>query len=291
MTGAVDVPLPDGRVVRAYEAGVPAPEAPTVVWHHGSPHTGVPIEPLAEAAQASGIRLITYARPGYGGSTPHPDRDVASAAADVAAIADALDVDRFAVLGYSGGGPHALACAAMLPERVTAAATLAGVAPYAAEDVWFAGMHAPGALRAAAISRDARATFAETDEFDPGQFVDADWAALDGEWGALGRDAQRAEAAGPGGLIDDDVAFTRPWGFELRDVLVPTLLVHGERDRVIPRSHAVRVLAAVPHARLWMRLDEGHVAVLNVVADVLDWLVERSGAAREHRGARGGRIR
>ncbi|HEX6953661.1 MAG TPA: alpha/beta fold hydrolase [Agromyces sp.] len=288
MTSAVDVPLPDGRVVRAYDSGVPEPEAPTVVWHHGSPHTGEPIEPLAEAAQARGIRLITYARPGYGGSTPHPDRDVASAAADVAAIADALGVDRFAVVGYSGGGPHALACAAMLPERVTAAATLAGVAPYAADDGWFAGMHAPGALRAAAVSRASRAAFAETDEFDPGQFVDADWAALDGEWGALGRDAQRAEAAGPDGLIDDDVAFTRPWGFELGDVGAPTLLVHGERDRLIPRSHAVRVLAALPRARLWMRLDAGHVAVLRVVPDALDWLVGRSQVAPDDGSARGG---
>lgn len=276
MTRAIDVDLPDGRSIRAFDVGAPTPDALTVVWHHGSPHTGEPIEPLTAAAQARGLRLVTYARPGYGGSTPNPDREVASAAADVAAIADALGVDRFAVAGYSGGGPHALACAAMLPERVTAAATLACVAPYTADDGWFDGMHAPGALRAAAISREARATFAETDEFDPGQFVDADWTALDGEWGALGRDAQRAEEAGPGGLIDDDVAFTRPWRVDLGGVHVPTLLVHGERDRVIPRSHAVRTLAALPQARLWMRLDEGHVAVLHVVPDVLDWLVERS---------------
>lgn len=290
MTRAIDVDLPDGRVVRAYEAGSTAREAPTVVWHHGSPHTGEPIEPLVAHARARGIRLVAYARPGYGGSTPSPDRDVASAAAEVAAIADALGVDRFAVLGYSGGGPHALACAAMLPGRVTAAATLGGVAPYAA-DGWFDGMHAPGALRAAAASRAARARFAETDEFDPGQFADADWAVLDGEWGALGRDAQRAEAAGPGGLIDDDVAFTRPWGFELGAVRVPTLLVHGELDRVVPRSHAVRVLAALPHARLWMRLDEGHVAVLRVVPDALDWLLERSHVVPDGRSAGHGSIR
>lgn len=291
MTRAIDVDLPDGRVVRAYEAGASDPEASTVVWHPGSPHTGEPIEPLAAAAQARGIRLVTSARPGYGGSTSNADRDVASAAADVAAIADALGVDRFAVLGYSGGGPHALACAALLPGRVTAAATLAGLAPYAGDDAWFDGMHAPGALRAAAESRAARARFAETDEFDPGQFVEADWATLDGEWGALGRDAQRAEAAGPDGLIDDDVAFTRPWGFELGEVRVPTLLVHGERDRVVPRSHVVRTLAALPHARLWMRLDEGHVAVLQVVPDALDWLLERSQVVPDGRSAGRGSVR
>lgn len=276
MSRAIDVDLPDGRVLRAFDAGASAPAAPTVVWHHGSPHTGEPIEPLVAAAHGRGIRLVTYARPGYGGSTPNPGRDVASAAADVAAIADALGLDRFAVLGYSGGGPHALACAAMLPGRVTAAATLACVAPYGPGGDWFDGMRAPGALRAAAVSREARETFAEADEFDPGQFVDADWAALDGEWAELGRDARRAESAGPGGLIDDDVAFTRSWGFDLGGVRVPTLLVHGERDRMIPRSHAVRTLAALPQARLWMRLEEGHVAVLNVVPDALDWLLERS---------------
>ncbi|GAA1055144.1 hypothetical protein GCM10017608_19960 [Agromyces luteolus] len=137
-------------------------------------------------------------------------------------------------------------------------------------------MHAPGALRAAAASRDDRMRFAETDEFDPAQFVDSDVAALGGAWGAVGRDAERAESSGPGGLVDDDVAFTRAWGFELADVRVPVLLVHGELDRVIPRSHAVRLVAGLPDARLWMRLDDGHVAVLAVVPEVLDWLAERS---------------
>lgn len=279
MIRALDVDLPDGRVLRAFDAGAPDPDAPVVVWHPGSPHTGEPIEPLVALARERGIRLVSYARPGYGGSTPKPGRDVASAATEVATVADALDVGRFAVLGYSGGGPHALACAAMLPDRVIAAAVLAGVAPFTGDAAWFDGMQAPGALRAAADSREARAAFAETDEFDPGQFVDTDWAVLEGEWAAIGRDAQRAEEAGPGGLIDDDVAFTRPWGFDLAQVRVPTLLVHGERDRLVPRSHAVRTLAGLPQARLWMRLDEGHVAVLSVVPDALDWLRERNGGS------------
>jgi pimeloyl-ACP methyl ester carboxylesterase len=261
--------------VRAFDTGAVTDAAATVLWHPGSPHTGELPEPLVAAATVRGIRLVSFARPGYDGSSPNAGRDVASVAGDARALVDALGVDRFAVLGYSGGGPHALACAALLPDRVIAAATLAGVAPFSGDDAWFEGMHAPAALRAAAASTEARAAFAETDEFDPGQFVDTDWAALDGEWGALGRDAARAESAGPGGLIDDDVAFTRPWGVDLGDVRAPVLLVHGERDRVVPRSHAVRALAALPHARLWMRLDEGHVAVLNVVPDALDWLRER----------------
>ena len=90
----------------------------TVVWHHGTPNVGTPPEPLLPASAERGIRWVSYDRPGYGGSTPHPGRDIASAAADVEAIADALGIDRFAVLGHSGGGPHALACAALLGDRV-----------------------------------------------------------------------------------------------------------------------------------------------------------------------------
>ena len=111
MTTATLVPLPDGRVLRAYD--VPGDDTRlTVFWHHGTPNVGTPPEPLLPMSRE--IRWISYDRPGYGGSTPHPGRDVASAAGDVAAIADALGVDRFAVLGHSGGGPHALACAALL---------------------------------------------------------------------------------------------------------------------------------------------------------------------------------
>ncbi|RXZ48495.1 alpha/beta fold hydrolase, partial [Agromyces binzhouensis] len=134
------MPSPHGGVLRAFDSGAPHPGAPVVVWHAGSPHTGEPLEPLATAARARGIRLVTFARPGYGGSTPRPGRDVASNAADVAAIADALGIDRFAVIGYSGGGPHALGCAALLRDRVTAAAVLASPAPFGGVD-WFAGMH------------------------------------------------------------------------------------------------------------------------------------------------------
>lgn len=273
----VDVPSPHGGIVRAFDTGAPRVGAPVVFWHAGSPHTGEPLEPLAAAARSRGIRLVTLARAGYGGSTPRPGRDVASVAVDVAAVADALGVDRFAVLGYSGGGPHALACAALLPDRVTAVGVLASPAPFGGDD-WYLGMHDPRALRAAAVSREERLRFAETDEFDPAQFIDSDLAALGGEWGAVGRDAGRAESAGPGGLVDDDVAFTRAWGFDLADVRAPVLLVQGELDRVIPRGHAVRLVAGMPDARLWMRLDDGHVAVLGVVPEVLDWIVERADA-------------
>ena len=226
------VQLSDGRVLRVSDAGAPArveaggvhSAAPlALVWHHGSPHTGVLYEPLLGAAAARGIRLVSYARPSYGGSTPQPRREVASAAADVAAVADALGLERFAVMGTSGGGPHALACAALLPERVTGVVTLAGLAPY-------------------------------TEAFD----------------------VQRSDEFGAHGLIDDDVAFASPWGFDVAEVAAPTLLVHGELDRMVPRRHASWLLSRIPNAKLWARLDDGHVSVLDVVPDAMDWLLEQA---------------
>jgi pimeloyl-ACP methyl ester carboxylesterase len=265
-----------GGVLHAYDTGARDASAPfALVWHHGSPQTGAPLEPMLAMAAARGIRLVSYGRPGYGGSTLRPDRDVASAAADVAAIADALGVERIAVMGASGGGPHALACAALLPERVVGAVTLASIAPYTDDFDWFAGMTSPGALRAAREGRDARERFAETEEFDPEQFLPADWAALEQRWASLGADVGRSEAFGPGGLIDDDVAFASPWGFELEQIEPPVLLVQGEHDRVVPAKHASWMLSRIRRAQLWMRLDDGHVSVLDVVPDAMDWLLRR----------------
>jgi pimeloyl-ACP methyl ester carboxylesterase len=270
-----DVALPDGRVLRAFDTGPDAAATLTLVWHHGSPHTGALYEPLLGAAAARGIRLVSYARPGYGGSTPEPGRAIAAAAADVVAVADALDVERFAVMGTSGGGPHALACAALSPDRVTGVVTLASPAPYTDAFDWFEGMRAPGALRAARDGRAARAAFADAEEFDAEVFVAADWAALEGGWSAVLADVGRAQEVGPGGLIDDDVALARPWGFDLAHVTAPTLLVHGELDRMVPRRHASWLLGRIPGAKLWARLDDGHVSVLDVVPDALDWLLAR----------------
>ena len=102
--------LGDGRTLRYYDTGDASDDILAVFWHHGTPNIGAPPEPLFPASERLGIRWVSHDRPGYGGSTPVPDRDIASAARDVAAIADALGIDRFAVMGHSGGGAHALAC-------------------------------------------------------------------------------------------------------------------------------------------------------------------------------------
>ncbi len=274
-----ELPLPDGRSLAVHEGGAEAADARlTVVWHHGSPQSGALYEPLLSTAAARRIRLLSFGRPSYGGSSPNPRRDVASVGRDVVALADALGITRLAMLGASGGGPHALACAAAMPDRVAAVATFASPCPFTGDHDWFAGMQSPAALRAAREGRDARARFAEIDEFDRAQFVARDWATLAGPWGAMGRDAQQEGEAGQDGLIDDDVALVTPWGFDVAAVAQPVLLVHGGADRVIPIAHARDLLARLPNAELWERPRDGHVSVLEALPVVLDWLLEAAGA-------------
>jgi len=273
---AEDVTLDDGRTLVVHDSG-PSTGALAVVWHHGSPQTGALLPPLLAACEQRSVRLVSYGRPSYGGSTPLPGRDVASAARDVAQVADALGLDRFATMGASGGGPHALACGALLPDRVTGVACLASVAPYRGDDDWFAGMASPHALRAALQGRDARARYAETDAFDPEVFTAADWTALDGPWSSLGEDSQLAGQAGPDGLVDDDVAFAAPWGFDLAAVTAPVLLVQGGQDRMVPPAHVELLRQALPRAEVWLRQDDGHVSVLQACPAALDWLLARAG--------------
>src|SRR6185312_1185930 len=134
-----DVTTPDGRTLRVHDYG--AADGPVLLAHHGTPSAANRARRERDSAAAKGLRLLAYDRPGYGGSTPAPGRSVADATADVAAILDALGVERFATYGWSGGGPHALACAALLPDRCAAVATIAGVGPTDAPDLdWLAGM-------------------------------------------------------------------------------------------------------------------------------------------------------
>jgi pimeloyl-ACP methyl ester carboxylesterase len=273
-----DVTLADGRVLHTYDTG---PESGTsgltVLWHHGSPQTGALPDPLRAAAADRSIRLLSYGRPSYGGSSPYPGRSIGSAAGDVARVLDAVGFDRFATMGASGGGPHALACAALLPDRVAAVVTLGGPAPYTTDFDWYGGMVAPQGLRAAAEGRESRAGYAEIDEFDENSFTPADYAALEGAWASLGADAGRAGRAGPDGLIDDDVALISPWGFDIAQVETPVLLVHGGEDRVIPASHSEWLVHRLPSAELWLRPHDGHISVLHAVPVALDWLQDRSG--------------
>lgn len=276
MSETRDVATADGRILRVHDSGDQGAGAGVVLWHTGSPQTGELLPPVLEDCEARGLRLISYGRPGYGGSTANIGRTVASAASDVEAIVDALGVDRFATLGASGGGPHALACAALLPGRVTAAATLAGIAPlFVDEDHWFTGMQAPSALRAATVSLAAREEYAKVDTFDPESFLPVDYETLRDEWASLGDDSGRAAAAGSRGLIDDDVAFVTPWGFDPAAITVPVLIAQGGLDRVVPAAHGFWLHDRIPDSEFWERAEAGHISILRELPAVLDWLVAR----------------
>jgi pimeloyl-ACP methyl ester carboxylesterase len=272
-----DVTLPDGGTLHAYDTGAVGGTECAVMWHHGTPNIGTPPAPLLAPGEQLGIRWVAYDRPGYGGSSAAPGRDVASAATYAAAVADALGIERFAAMGHSGGGPHALACAALLPERVFAVVAAAALAPSDADGLdYYAGMAASGVatLRAAAAGREARERHEREhgDDYDP-EFTPADLAALAGPWGWFGTVVGPGLANGPGPQIDDDLAYAGPWGFDVAQVRAPVLLLHGGLDRIAPGSHAHWLAGRLPSAHLRMGPDDGHISVLTGAESALAWLV------------------
>jgi pimeloyl-ACP methyl ester carboxylesterase len=244
-----------------------------VFWLHGTPNTGAPPEPLFADAGRLGIRWLGYDRPGYPGRPRVPGRDVASAVADVREVADRLGLGRFAAFGHSGGGPHALACGALLPDRVLGVVAVSSPAPFGAAGLdWFAGMREPASLRAAAAGRAAKERY-EADP-PPGEvpFTPADWAALAGSWSWFGPVVSAALAEGRDGLIDDDLATVSPWGFDPAQVRTPLYLLHGAEDEMIPAAHSEWLSAHCPTAELRIVPGEGHVSVLQHAPDALAWL-------------------
>jgi pimeloyl-ACP methyl ester carboxylesterase len=271
-----DLELSDGRTLHAYDSsGDHGPDELVVFWHHGTPNIGAPPEPLFAAAERLGIRWVSYDRPGYGGSTPLPGRDVASAAADVSRIADALGIEQFAAMGHSSGGAHALACAALMPDRVLAVVSVSGMAPYTAEGLdWFAGMAPAGvaSLSAAVQGRSAKESYeASATEDDPG-FIPADIAALNGEWSWFIKVVRPALEGGPGAGIDDDLADVGAWGFDPSDVVAPVLFLHGGKDRMVPSTHSEWLARHCPSAELRLCPDDGHISVLGSADGALEWL-------------------
>jgi pimeloyl-ACP methyl ester carboxylesterase len=200
-------------------------------------------------------------------------------AEDVAELADALSLERFAVVGHSGGGSFAVACGAALRDRVGAVVSMAGLAPYRSEGLdWYAGMVASGvaSLTAASEGREAKEAFeASGVEYDP-EFTPADLAALAGDWSWLGTVVGPAVASGPAGLVDDDLSYVTPWDAEPSDVAAPMLLLHGEQDGVVPATHSRWLAEHCPTAELRLFPADGHISVLTHASDALEWLVSQS---------------
>ncbi|TDD33751.1 alpha/beta fold hydrolase [Actinomadura sp. KC06] len=273
-----DLKVDGGRTLHVYDTGG-AGRLP-VFWHHGTPNIGAPPRPLFPAAARQAIRWVSHDRPGYGGSSPLPGRDVASSATDVSAVADALGIDRFAVMGHSGGGPHALACGALLSDRVLAVVSVAALAPFDAEGLdWFAGMGASSeaSLRAAVTGRAAKEDYEASAEHDPDMFTPADHAALADEWSWFEDVVGPAVENGTGGLVDDDLAYVAPWGFAPSRITAPLLVLHGEQDRIVPASHARWLARHCSSADLRLSADDGHISILNSAPSTLTWLRTHAG--------------
>jgi len=273
----LDLTLSDGRTLHVYDSlpGYDGGDRLAVLWHHGTPNIGTPPRPLFADSDRLGLRWVSYDRPGYGGSTRRPGRDIASAGEYGAVVADALGIDRFAVVGHSGGGSHALGCAAALGDRVLAVVSAAGLAPRDADGLdWYGGMVASGvaALTAAERGLSAKEEFESSGvEYDP-EFTDRDMAALGGEWSWFNEIVGPAVAGGPGGQVDDDIAYVMPWGVDPADVAAPVLLLHGGRDGIVPATHSRWLADRIPRAELRLSQEDGHISVLGSAAAALDWL-------------------
>jgi pimeloyl-ACP methyl ester carboxylesterase len=269
----LDLERPAGGVLHAYDAGPTGSADELVVfWHGGTPNTGLPPEPLLAQAASLGLRFVGADRPGYGGTTRDPDASVADAVPDVLAVADAVGAVRFAVLGHSGGGPRALACAALAGDRLRIAAAISSPAPVGAPGLdRFAGM-AGGIVReqeAATAGREALLAVLETGEFDETAFTPGDLAALGGPWGWFQSVVAAALEQGLDAEADDLLAAARPWGFDLTAIAVPVLLLHGGADRMVPVGHARAIAARVPTADLRVVPGAGHIDVLVEAPSVL----------------------
>jgi pimeloyl-ACP methyl ester carboxylesterase len=293
--------LPDGRKADMLIAG-PSDGLPLVL-HEGTPVGLVLYPPTVRAAQARGLRVILAARPGYEGSTPRPGRRVVDVAGDTAAILDELGADTFVTMGWSGGGPHALACAAALSGRCLAAASIAGVAPYQAEGLdWLAGMgqenvdeFGAAVQGEAALTKFLEAeavvvgavTGAEVARALGGLVIAADQAALTGDFADYVAAALRASMnTGIAGWRDDDLAFVKDWGFSLgwepagdpAAASAPVAIWQGDQDKMVPFAHGQWLAAHVPGARTHLLPGEGHLSLTVSSLDrILDDLLDLAG--------------
>ena len=269
------ITLSDGRALdvrdAGHEGGVP------LVFHHGTPGSLAAIRAIDRSAEEHGFRILTASRAGYGGSSPHPGRRVADVVPDTEELLDHLGIDRCVVAGWSGGGPHALACAARLDAAV-GALVIAGVAPFDASGLSFldgmgadnveefgAAVAGPEAIRTylAAASEEledltVESMIASMDSLLPA----ADKAVLTQEFGAdMVAEFVEALRSGYEGWLEDDLAFCAPWGFALDEITIPTAIWQGSEDLMVPFAHGQWLAAQVPGTQAHLLEGEGHLSI------------------------------
>ena len=277
----------DGRTLAAEDCGDPAGRP--VLVHMGTPNSRYLYGRNVRDAAERGLRLIGYDRPGYGKSSPLPGRTVADCADDVRTICAELGIDRLAMWGISGGGPHVLACAALLPDLVTAAASLASLAPFGADGLdYFAGMGQDNVDGTRLYFADEAAARVRTDEDREGflaaspddlasgmasLITPVDAAVLNGELAEFMTFSMKdGLAPGSQGWWDDN-CMIRPWGFDLADIAVPVLLLHGKHDKFVPFGHGEWLAAHIPGVEARLSEDDGHLTLLeNRLPEVHSWL-------------------
>jgi pimeloyl-ACP methyl ester carboxylesterase len=281
-----------GPAGRLLEVEVYGPrDGHALIFQTGTPSAGKLFAPMVEAGTSRGLRHVAYSRPGYGRSERAAGRSVADCVADIVAIADRLGIERFYTVGWSGGGPHALASAALLAQRVIAAATLASPAPRHAEGLdWLMGMGAENIEEFGAADTGEEQLRTYLDQHAPelahatgpdlhaalGDLLsEADGRVLTGEFADYLATCTRAALEhGIGGWFDDDLAFVRDWGVDLGAISVPVAIWHGGQDRFVPYAHgrwlAEHVAGATPH----LRTDHGHLSLaIGSYGAVLDDLI------------------
>ena len=289
-SGTQTVAAADGRTLTMAEWG--APDGFPVFSLHGTPGSRFAGQSAGSAYARVGARVITYDRPGYGGSDRHRGRRVVDCVSDVSAIADSLGIERFAVTGGSWGGPHSLAVAASLPERVTRAACAAGVAPFDMPGFdWFAGMDAVNIqemgwalagedVLAREIERMA-AAWLERLANDPSKAGEVDFSEADR---AVMASAEQQEMTrrmlieafrqGVWGYVDDALSLIQPWGFSVTDIHVPTRILYGLTDVLVPPQHGEWLAHNVPNAEAVIDEQGGHFSDPNLVTERFGWLVQ-----------------
>ncbi len=287
----------DGRLLSYEITG--DPDGSPVFLLHGTPGSRLGPKPRSSVLYRLGVQLICYDRPGYGWSDRSDQRTVADAAADIEDLADHLGLESYAVVGRSGGGPHALAAAACTPKRVSRIAVLVGIAPSDADGLdWLGGMTDANVQEYETADTDWRKHVerlrlkADRARRDPESMVDVlrtqmtdpDLKVVDDIVirRLLAETYREALRQGPFGWIDDVAAFRRGWEFELKDITVPVLLWHGADDNFSPVSHARWLAREIPHAEVRIQASTAHFGAVEVLPEILGWLVADEPALAGH---------